>query len=280
MRRMLIVASVVDPAGMNISQHLRRLASFKERDFPGCVACWMANISDVKVYLVHVESDIIYCEGVEKPFNPELVVYASRHSSSVNIPALTVHVSGNWGNADYGGSPRTISVAYPKYVKAALRLLHVLREERSLDGFTVSQEQTHHGPTVNIPSMFIEIGSSRREWVNQLAGEIIADTILQLVENPPENCVNAVGFGGGHYAPKFTHININSSVGVGHIASKYHVPFLDRFLLSQAIEKTVGGVEMFILDWKGLKSEDRVKLINFARERGIKVVKAKDVKCS
>lgn len=278
MWRILVVASLRDPAGMNISSHLRRIVELKEQQPPNrCAACWRGTVGEAELVLVHVPEDILYCDGVEKIFDVELVVYASRHSSSANMATLSVHVSGNWGEAEYGGEPRRLSVASPVHVKAALKSLARLKEEYSLSGFTVAQEQTHHGPTVDVPSMFIEIGSSAKEWVNEVAGSIVAEAIMELTVHPPENCINAVGFGGGHYAPKFTEINLNSSIGVGHIASKYYTGMLDENLLQQAIDKTLGGVELFVLDWKGMKGEERGRIISFAESKGIKVMKTKEV---
>jgi len=278
MRRILVVASLHDPAGMNISSHLRRIAEMKEQLPPGrCKACWKGVIEEAELVLVHVEEDILYCSGVESLFEVELVVYANKHRSSANMATLSVHVSGNWDKAEYGGEPRKLSVASPMHIKAALKFLARLREEYSLSGFTVAQEQTHHGPTVDVPSMFIEIGSSEKEWRNEVAGRIVAEAILELAAHRPEKCVNAVGFGGGHYAPKFTEVNLSSHVGVGHIASKYYTGVIDESLLQQAIEKTLGGVDLFMLDWKGMKGEERGKIIRFAESKGIKILKTREV---
>lgn len=276
--RMLVIASLQDPAGMNISNHIRELAELDLQEPPKpCAACWKGFVGETELILVHTGEDILYCDGVEMLFDVDLVVYASRHSSSANMATLSVHVSGNWGEAEYGGKPRTLSVASPRHVKAALKALAKLKVEHSLSGFTVAQEQTHHGPTVNVPSMFIEIGSSEREWRNEAAGMAVAEAILELAANQPDECVNAVGFGGGHYAPNFTEINLNSNVGVGHIASKYYTGVIDESLLQQAIEKTLGGVELFVLDWKGMKGEERRKIIKFAESKGIKIMKTREV---
>lgn len=278
MESVLVVASILDPAGMNISSHLVERAGLASRRPPeGCAACWDGVVGKCELTLVHVREDILYCGGVEELFDVGLVIYASRHSSLANMATLSVHVSGNWDKAEYGGEPRRLSVASPMHIKAALKSLARLREEYSLEGFAVSQEQTHHGPTVDVPSMFIEIGSSENEWRNKVAGEVVAESILELLLHPPEKCVNAVGFGGGHYAPKFTELNLSSDVGVGHIASKYYTSMLDDSLLRQAVDKTLGGVDLFVLDWKGMRGEERARIVRFAESHGIKVVKTKDV---
>ncbi len=202
------MCSVKDPAGMNISERLREKAVLleyepEEREDKR----WVGKIAKNDVLLVHRQEDILYCNDLEKIYDPELIIFASRHSSTTGEPTLTVHVSGNFGEAKYGGLPRTLSIAPPHHLKAALLKLFEIKDELGLE-YGVSQEQTHHGPTPLCPSFFIEIGSSEKQWKNETAGLAIAQTIIHVLKVEGRDWSIAAGFGGGHYAPKFSKINL------------------------------------------------------------------------
>ncbi|MEM2143883.1 MAG: D-aminoacyl-tRNA deacylase [Candidatus Jordarchaeaceae archaeon] len=273
----LIVCSVSDIAGMNISEKLRELANFNEGQTVNReVRRWTGKIAEKEVLLVHRQEDILYCNDLEKFYLPELIIFASRHSSATGEKTLTVHVPGNFGEAKYGGSPKKLSVAPPQHLKAALLKLSEMKNKLGLN-YQVSQEQTHHGPTPICPSFFIEIGSSEKNWKDENAGLAVAQTIIDVLQLDKKDWYIAAGFGGGHYAPKFSEINLNSNIAVGHIASKYTVPLLDEEMLKQIVTRTLGELKYFIIDWKGVKSEERSKIIQFAESNGIETLKTKDV---
>ncbi|MGQ9720063.1 MAG: D-aminoacyl-tRNA deacylase [Candidatus Jordarchaeum sp.] len=273
----VIVCSIQDPAGMNISKKLREKVDFteaepKEREKER----WIGKIVKDDVLLVHRQEDILYCNDLEKVYTPELIIFASRHSSTTEEPTLTVHVPGNFGEAEYGGLPRTLSIAPSHYLKAALLNLFEIKNELGLE-YEVSQEQTHHGPTPQCPSFFIEIGSSKKQWKDEAAGSAIAQTIINVLKMVNKDWGIAAGFGGGHYAPKFSKINLDTDMSVGHIASKYVAPLLDEHMLSQIVNKTLGKLKFFILDWKGLKSEKRLQIVEFAENNDVETLKTKDI---
>jgi len=273
----LIVCSVLDAAGMNISERLREIIDFteaeaKEREDRR----WVGKIAEKEVLLVHRQEDILYCNDLEKFYLPELIIFASRHSSATGERTLTVHISGNFGEAKYGGLPRTLSIAPPHHLKAALLKLSEMKNKLGLN-YEVSQEQTHHGPTPLCSSFFIEIGSSEKQWKDENAGLAVAQAIIDVLHLESKDWRVAAGFGGGHYAPKFSEINLNSDIAVGHIASKYAVPLLDELMLKQIVSRTLGKLKLFIIDWKGVKSEERSRIIQFAENNGIETLKTKDV---
>ncbi|WXG40589.1 MAG: D-aminoacyl-tRNA deacylase [Candidatus Freyarchaeum deiterrae] len=272
----LIVSSILDAAGTNISKKLRELVDFTEAEAKDKEERrWVGEIAGKEVFLVQCREGILYCNNLEK-LRPELIIFASRHSSATGERTLTVHVSGNFGEAKYGGLPRTLSVAPPHHLKASLLKLFEMKNKLGLD-YEVSQEQTHHGPTTLCPSFFIEIGSSEKQWKDENAGSAVAQAIIDVLHLESKNWRVSAGFGGGHYAPKFSEINLNSDIAVGHIASKYAVPLLDELMFKQIVNKTLGELKFFIIDWKGVKSEERSQIIHFAENNGIEVLKTKDV---
>ena len=59
----------------------------------------------------------------------------------------------------------------------------------------------------------------------------------------------------------------------GHIIPKYAVSLMDFELLFQCVEKTLEKVECAILDWKGIKSADKPKLVSALQRIGLQIKK-------
>jgi D-tyrosyl-tRNA(Tyr) deacylase len=50
------------------------------------------------------------------------------------------------------------------------------------------------------------------------------------------------------------------------VIPKYAIPHLDAEILEQCVEKTMEKVESAVLDWKGIKGEDKPGLIELLRQ--------------
>ena len=99
----LVVASKVDPAAQTISAQLRRLKNFQESDSKD-------TFRSEDVYLKHVDTQGIYTDRLDVGFTPDVVIFASKHRSEANEPALTVHWTGNpTARADLGGKPKSLT---------------------------------------------------------------------------------------------------------------------------------------------------------------------------
>ncbi|WP_175058946.1 D-aminoacyl-tRNA deacylase [Thermococcus sp. 2319x1] len=269
----VIMTTSVDLASMNIRHKLIEHFGFRETEqkFDGTqVYHWKDTV------LLTTDREMIYYDHLDKEITnqlnitPEIIIFASRHSSQQKLPALTTHVTGNWGKAMYGGKDESLAIAEPRAMKLALLKL---RELNTL-GWTVCYEATHHGPSeLGVPSLFIEIGSSKEEWKNEEAGEIIAETILYVLENYQKSKFKtAIGIGGGHYAPKQTKKALTSDIAFSHIAAKYAHP-LSREMIVRAIERTSGNVDAIYVDWKGSKGETRQIARDLAEELGLEFIK-------
>lgn len=258
----LILASKQDLAGMNIAHHLLELFDFEQTQenqycYKDCI-------------LAFIEKDSVYAEFAEKEFdNTDFVIFASRHSSEVGVPSLTVHTPGNFGPADFGGSPREICFSNPAAQKIALRELQTQKETLNLD-FEVSMEATHHGPLTGKPTMFIEIGSQKEQWTNPKAGEAVAISLMKAVDYNLYDFPKAVGIGGGHYCQKHTRVMLYREYAIGHVMAKY-VPATEENA-RKAVEKN-GGCDAFILDWKGTPARSSVK--DMLEQFGLPIFKAK-----
>ncbi len=174
-------------------------------------------------------------EDTAEPFSdPDMLVFASRHSGDTG-PLLTGHFTGNFGPAEYGGTDRTLARACPN---AHARLLEAF-DEHAPDDYEVGMECTHHGPSeVGVPSMFVELGSDDEQWGDPDAAHAVARAILDLRGVSPHRDRQLVGFGGGHYVPRFERIIRETDWAVGHIASDWN---LETLGLPEAHPETIRG---------------------------------------
>jgi D-aminoacyl-tRNA deacylase len=269
----LILSSTKDLASKNITDSILEIHPFKRFDAepPQEAEIWLSSVDGKEVKLAIVDEHLAYCQNLPIIYGAELVIFVSRHQSGSGIPTLSAHVPGNLGENMYGGLPRRISVAPANSLRNALLELIRQKEEKEL-GFEVSFECTHHGPSLDIPAMFLEIGSTEKAWKDHEAAEAVAKATLETIRSTEVGSV-ALGVGGPHYNKKFTDICLKNEVAFGHIVSKYNVPFLDEQMLGQCVERTKEKVEMAILDWKGMKSEERSKVTNILEKIGLEVRK-------
>lgn len=179
-----------------------------------------------------IDGRLIHADGIDRDHPSDLILFISRHTSRDPAPVLTVHVTGNLAGAELGGKPLSLPPACPALMQAVLRELRA----RAPEGYAVSYEATHHGPTeLSTPSLFAEIGSTAVEWEDALAGRAVAESILAA---RPINAVSLVGFGGNHYAARQTEIGCSSRGAFGHIAHSREVAALDEKMVRMMVERS------------------------------------------
>ncbi len=228
-----VIVSKPDPASMLIGKYLtEHYFEPTDKSFGEYRVHTYKNADLIIINTLHV-----HAQWLEEMYPSDLYIVASKHSAESGIPCLTVHTTGNWGDAMLGGFPRTLSYAPAQYMLAALQALKKEKEKRGLEKYSVSYEATHHGPTLNTPIMFVEIGSTEEEWMDQEAAAAVGEAIIHALE--PVDVPTAIGIGGGHYAPRFTDIALRKGIAFGHIAPRYALEQLDEYMFRQAVEKTV-----------------------------------------
>jgi len=272
----LIVASNKDAASLSIRKHVLEHHGFKEtpekfQETP----LFTAETNGNAVRLVTLNEESIFAQSLPDSFtNLKLIVFISRHSSLSGIPTLSVHTPGNLGEAEKGGIPRKVSISPANAMRDALRAMMKLKEKTDLD-YEVSYEGTHHGPSLDVPTMFAELGSSPKQWNDSLAAEVVARATMEAISkfgNRPAKTV--LGIGGPHYSSKFTKMALENEVAFGHMIPKYAVSNLNSKILQQCIKRTLEKVESAVLDWKGIKGEDKQPLLEMLTATGIPVEKA------
>jgi D-aminoacyl-tRNA deacylase len=264
----LVIASSRDIAARNIAKELIRTHEFTPIRGEDHLS------QHENVLLKYVESDGIYTNVVKASSRIDCVIFASRHRSQSDERTLTVHWTGNCtSRADFGGTPKTLSYTDPPRLRAAILTLDELRENHKLN-YAVSLEATHHGPTeLDAPTMFVEVGSTDREWEDPLAVAAASEAIWKAATAPSKG-IPAVGFGGGHYCNKQFAALRTGGYAFSHILSKYFFDEYDEQVVWMAFERTLGDhCHTAVLDWKGIRGQERRRLLDTLKQRNIDIVR-------
>ena len=250
-QKFLIVASKLDKAGINITT---QLSQFRENP----LLSGMKDAPNFDFYLI--DTEITDDSGIDqnKINQYDFIIFASKHRSESREKTLCVHVPGNWRSADLGGETGKICKSSALFFKQIFERLNENAEHYKLRDYKVTIEATHHGPLIDKPCIFIEIGSTENEWTDRRAAFIIAKTISETIKNFKENPYNeiAIAIGGPHYCPNFNKIQLKSNIAISHIIPSYSFPLTEE-MINEALEKTEGEVDFFLLDWKGLGNAEK-----------------------
>jgi len=209
--------------------------------------------------LIFINLEPVDTQNFPFPKSSRLLIFLSRHKSESGRPTLSVHAPGNLGEASLGGLPKKVSVSPASAMKEALIAMKKAQEEMSLE-YEVSYECTHHGPSLDFPTMFVELGSSPSQWRDPDAAEAVARGALAAA-SMEKTYPTFLGIGGPHYNARFTRKALTSEIAFGHIIPKYAVGKLDDGMLRQCVERTVEPVRKAILDWKGIRGADKKDLL-------------------
>ncbi|CAD5190895.1 unnamed protein product [Musa acuminata subsp. malaccensis] len=216
----LVVATTADPASVGPASAFLAMPGWN----PGpAVATGMESFANRAVRLLKHQRSIVEEDYLDRRWEAatgehvDEVIFLSRHTAVSNRPALTVHPIGvphvrEGEPLPQGGRPGWAGPPNPR-IGPWLRLMKRIAQENGLiPEFEITLEATHHGPLVNTPTMFLEIGSTEEYWKRQDAAQAMALLLWEGlgVEGGPsvgnwgrENQGNKVllGLGGGHYVP-------------------------------------------------------------------------------
>ncbi len=230
----LIVASKLDKAGINITTQLSQFGHFN-------------------FYLV--ENEIICTENLnlEKINNYDFIIFVSRHVSEKGGKTISIHTPGNWRKADFGGQEGRVCKTSALFQKQLFEKLNFNMEKFPIKGYNLTLECTHHGPLINKPCVFVEIGATETEWKDRKAGFVAAKAISEAVQEFKENPYNevAIAIGGPHYCPSFNKIQLESNIAISQVISQYAFPLTEE-MIQEAIAGTEEDVDLILIDWKGL----------------------------
>ena len=267
-----IVVSRADRASEHVGERLLELADWTERDDPdrpdadGGGTYYRADGFELRTFEeMHVE----LADPAPVFDDPDLVVFVSRHSGETG-PLLTAHFTGNFGPAEYGGEPGELARTAPNAQAALVESFAAYAPE----GYDVGIEGTHHGPSeVSVPSLFAELGSADEQWDDPAGARAVARAVLDLdgVAADRESAASAaggpgdgetpnddrgsnrhlVGFGGGHYAPRYLRLLRETPWAIGHVAVDWQLsamgdPAENRDAIERAFERS--AAELAVID--------------------------------
>ena len=219
-----------------------------------------------KIY--YQDNSILFTTTPLLPFTIDAWIVLSKHSSKSEYPTLTTHSVGNYGPADMGGNPTELGISFSPVQSMLLSYLAQYKQQNDFfKDFDVVAEATHHGPTINRPVTFIEMGSTPEVWQSKKAATAIAYAVttflanrkrINLEKNTP-TIPNAIAFGGTHYPEKFSKLMIDREYNIGHICPKYAMGYLNENLILQMVEKTIPRPTIGLIEKKGAKKKSEIK---------------------
>ena len=272
----LLICCPQDTPSVNMSAYLRRNGDWEDLGSDGTNA-YVRRGDDVMMTIsgLHITSEDIDDAARRFGIEPDEVVFMSRHKAASAIPTLTVHPIGNYKKADFGGRSGTLVKASPNNMSQALRLISAYNDTET---FKVSFEVTHHGPYLETPTYFIEIGSDETNWGNVRAAEILGRVLEET--QPSDGHLTAIGVGGGHYAPRFTEMVLGYKIDIGHMVPGYQLDGMDDNTVVDYIRKAseaTGGTKCVYLHKKAFKKSEQHRMEDLIGSMGFEVVSSKDL---
>ena len=229
----IIISSSTDPASTNIKNCLLENTSWEKIDTFCKNPVYIHNVLD-DIFLVTISDSKIRHENIDKEIKnqlgitPRQAIFISRHTSKMAKPSLTVHPIGNYGKAQFGGNDKTLVTSSPRLMTHLLRLIKKNLQVTTLN-YQVCFEVTHHGPYLETPTLFVEVGSTENEWNKKEPAKIIAQSLFELLKKYryegefSDDIPVLVGVGGGHYTPRFTDVVFEKNAAFGHMIPKYQI---------------------------------------------------------
>lgn len=274
----LIVSSTQDEASQNI---LSKLLDYDWDEYDRWQGYPVYKREEDRIAII--DERHIYFDNIDRKLESHLdvdfdqIVYVSKHSSEAGVDSLTVHPIGNYGEAKYGGKEEKLVPASPHRMTDAFRVLREIAERKGIkDEYDISFEATHHGPYLETPTYYIEIGSDLDSWEDKGAAKVIADTVLEVKDRDHNDSPVAICVGGGHYTPRFTSLAKTRKVALGHIVPGWAMKYLTRKSFSETVEKTP-GVEYVYFDRSSTSGKERDRVKSWASEFDLEVVRSKDL---
>ena len=269
-----------------------------------------------KVRMWLFEDGILFEDNIDKRWNIATgeivseVIFPSRHAAASGKPSLTLHPIGvphlpRGTKAQYGGKSGYAPPPSTRLASWWKKLTNSVNGTSLADRFELTLEVTHHGPWLEVPALFIEIGSTEAIWPDEEAAEHLAgiiaeglgldgtkqDGVWDPVEHSGEFVL--VTLGGGHYAPRANKLALLDGVWLGHMLATYALPF-DKSeeegslpggtwnqSISQALAATKmafpGGKIICSMDKKAFRGWQRQAIRDYLSARNIPLLTTKQI---
>lgn len=263
---------------MNIRDRLLESGTFEQtgKSFRGAPV-WARS----ETILVEVAGPSIHDEALDADLKatgwPVMDVwFLSKHAAKSGHPSLTVHPIGNHAAADFGGRPQHLCPSSSRDMGALLRRLHHHAKAAGLP-HSVTYESTHHGPTMTIPTLWVEIGSDAQWYGDRRSAEVVAAAINNVLsgEGRSKGPI-VVGVGGGHYVPRATDVALAGKADFGHFLPSH---FIDEAAGPEALSRAIAaspGCSGVHIHKKALKGPQRQAVQGWLDTLGVQAWSSSD----
>jgi D-aminoacyl-tRNA deacylase len=265
----VVVCSLNDPAGTNIRERMLETYGFKDN---GTTFDSYPVYENEQFYLACSHKEAIFIDDVETYFGKTKYYFASKHWAESGIPALTAHITGNFGANEFGGNPGEISTYSPDMLTCYMQELNLNRDNIP-SKYQLTLEATHHGPTsLHSPSIFVELGATMDEWKNVETARQVAEAIVKSEKSSKKYSKRAIAIGGTHYPSKFNELVFGDVVAIGAVMPKHALQYLNKQIFSQLIEKSTDPINLVAVDVKGL-GKFKEQVMNVIKDSGIEMLR-------
>ena len=304
----LIAVNQQDIASTNQADALRNMDAWKQR----------ASVENNPAYelkhlrMLYLPNGLLFEDHLDKRWEAATgecvseIIFPSRHVAASGQPSLTLHPIGvphlpieeqgpYGGHGGHAPPPSTRLASWWKM------LLEQAPKDASVKDFDLSLEVTHHGPTVNVPCLFIEVGSTEATWGHEGASRVLANIMREGLLQAPEDEWNEakhagelvlVTLGGGHYAPRANQLAALDGVWLGHMLATYALPFdqssegkitgtwKQSILAALAATRRSfpGGELICSMDKKAFRGWQRQAIRDLLEDEGIPLLTTKQIK--
>ena len=173
-----------DIASYNQAKYL--LAKFNWEELGAVEGKSAYRYNDVRMWMF--ENGILFEDDIDKRWHKQTgelvseVIFPSRHAAASGKPSLTLHPIGVphllkdehpkfGGKSGYAAPPSTRLSSWWKMLQNYVEGTDLANQ------FELTLEVTHHGPWLEVPALFIEIGSTEETWPHEGAAELLASII-------------------------------------------------------------------------------------------------------
>jgi len=202
-----------------------------------------------------------------KPPKADFYIVLSSHTAKSGIPSATVHVPGNWGKALLGGIDNKLCPSFPSLMLNILKRYSPLAER----GYEITYEVDHHGPYFDKPVMFVELGSSETYWNDEYAAKIIAEAVIEALDDP-NRYPTYFGIGGTHYVEKLTKYSLQNNIAYTHLLAKYQIEGFNEDKFIDGLNLSIEPSNKIIVEKKGVTSDQKNFIMNFSSKYGVEII--------
>ena len=181
-----IISSTKDKASANIKENLINNFSFDESEeqFDNNNIYEFAKnknnaINNKNIKLYTINSELIFTDNLDKKINADIFVFISKHRAQEDRPSLTCHAIGNFGKAEHGGKDGVLCYSNP----ILLKKLFIELNNNAKEPYEATLEATHHGPYMEKPVLFVELGSNEKYWEDKNGGLLVAKALIGALES-------------------------------------------------------------------------------------------------